>query len=473
MRPLLRHTVAEKPFPPPRVLQFGGGNFIRAYFNWMLDAMNEQTGFNGSAILVKPTPGGDYEALKAQEGLFHVCLRGIVDGKPKDDFQLVRSIGQVIQPYRDYARFQDTARIRELKVVVSNTTEAGISYRPEDKLSDSPARSFPGKLCQWLYHRYRSLEGNPESGCYVLPLELVEDNGETLKKIVLKHAGQWGLEEGFVYWLNRYNTFCNTLVDRIVPGYPSTEADAIRKQLGYDDQCLVLAEPYFLLAIEHYGDLPEVFPARKAGLNVHFTNDLSAFRTLKVRILNGAHTAMVPVGLLAGLSTVGSVMRDAQVSAFLEAMLREEVVPTMDADRQKAMAYVDDTLDRFRNPYVQHQLADIALNSVAKVASRYLPTIIEHFRQFGRLPDRLCLALAAMIRFYRGKWHGETLPIRDTEQAVQHFREAWGASTMEACVRKSLEIWPVIPKDMVQPLRHKLTVLLEQLEEKDIRALLN
>ncbi len=471
MKPLLRHTANAEPIAKPKVLQFGGGNFLRAFLDWMLEEMNRNAGFNGGAILVKPTPGGDYQTLRKQEGLFHLCLRGMSGGKVVDDIQLIRSISQVIHPYQEYDRYLESALIPELRVIVSNTTEAGIAYRAEDNRSDTPALSFPGKLTQWLHHRFTKFEGSPESGCYILPCELLESNGEKLKEIVLRYAEDWDMDPGFIFWLNRHNHFCNTLVDRIVTGFPDTEAGNIQESIGYADECLVVAEPYHLWAIEDSGDLQKLLPAPQAGLNVKFTDNLAAYRDLKVGILNGAHTSMVPVGLLAGVTTVGAFMGRSDLENWIKALLTEEVAPCLPGDAQEARDYVESTLDRFRNPFMRHKLADIALNTAAKVETRILPSLRRYFERNGTIAPRLALALAAMLRFYKDGGKDTGLPVRDTETALDHFRKAWQAPSPASRVAQALDFWPSLPPDMRPPLEKTLQGILEELEAEGIGSL--
>lgn len=441
--PLTRHSAAVPPAPPPRILQFGGGNFLRAFADWMVEVMNEKTDYGAGIIVVKPTPGGSYQNLDRQEGLYHVGLRGREGGKVAETYRLIACITETVSPYSHFERFLQTATIPGMALIVSNTTEAGITYRVEDRLSDVPAASFPGKLTQWLYHRFRHFTGNPERGVVVLPCELIEKNGDELQQIVRRLAAGWNLEKDFLRWLEQSCTFCNTLVDRIVPGAPAPEELAsLQKRIGFTDRQLVLAEPYHLWVIEGGENVEAKFPAPAAGLNVRFVDDLTPFRTLKVRILNGAHTAMVPVGLLSGLTTVREALEDPRVGPFIHQAITEEIIPSLGLPAAAALDYAEATIERFLNPFLHHRLADIALNSTAKFTARLLPTFEGYYRKFGRPPERLTLALSALIRFYGPPWQRRPLPVRDTPEAVAYFQRSWQRSSMEEVAQKALDYWP-------------------------------
>lgn len=467
MEQLNRRNAGCPPPPPPKILQFGGGNFLRAFLNWMVDLMNERIDFEGSALIVKPTPEGAYDSLERQDGLFHVCLRGISEGKKVDQCRLVKSVHSQVHPYRDFDRYLRTAEIPEIRLIVSNTTEAGITYRQQDLFEDRPAPSFPGKLTQWLFHRYRHFKGNPESGCVILPCELIEQNGQKLRKMVFRHAERWALEDGFRHWLHQHVRFYDTLVDRIVPGYPAREAAQMDKRLEVHDGLLVVAEPYHLWAIEGGDEVRQHFPAAEAGLNVRLVDDLAPYRTLKVRLLNGAHTAMVPVGLLAGLSTVRDAVADDLIGPFIQALLYEEIIPSLDYPAKEAKAYAQTVQDRFLNPFVDHQLSDIALNSTAKFSSRLQPTLEQYYSKKKELPQRLVCSLAALITFYRG----DVRPLRDEAAAIDHFNKAWEKKDFAEISRQALSFWNLQPQ--IQPLLERAVAhYLERISEGSIRDVL-
>lgn len=410
---------------PEKVVQFGGGNFLRAFSNWMIDRLNEERGFEGGVVVVKPTERGDYAALRKQDGLYHVVLKGIRQGELVEEVRLIRCISRIIHPYHEYDAFLATAEIPSIRFILSNTTEAGIVFREEAFPTERPPAEFPAKLTAWLYHRYRYFGGDAQRGCVMLPLELIEDNGGRLQACVLRCAAHWQLEEGFGQWLGAHNVFCNTLVDRIVSGYPAEEAAGLQARLGFRDELLVAGEHYHSWVIESPQDLRAELPFERTGMNVRFVDELRPYRELKVRLLNGAHTAMVPLGYLCGLETVGQVMQSAEVSSFIEALLRQEVAPTLDLPPEEVHAYIDEVLDRFRNPSIHHRLLSIALNSISKFRTRLLPSLLAYVERKGELPRRIVFALAALIRFYAGRLGQQPIPLRDEEAVLRFFAAAW------------------------------------------------
>ncbi len=462
VRPLTRSTANIAPPPEPRILQFGGGNFLRAFLDWMVELMNQKIAFGAGLLVVKPTSGGSYEDWQQQDGLFFVGERGLKDGHIQESFLLISCIAGILSPYEDFPAFLQSAAIPGIELVVSNTTEAGIVYNPEDRFDDRPAGSFPGKLAQWLYQRYQHFEGEATRGVTVLPCELIEDNGRQLKNIVRRLAEKWKLDPGFGHWLEEHNRFCNTLVDRIVPGAPKPEElPAIQAGTGFTDQRLVLAEPYHLWLIEGDEDVEAAFPAREAGLQVRIVNDLTPYRTLKVRILNGAHTAMVPLGLLRGLETVREFIEDEELGDFLRKIITEEIIPSLEHDRQEALSYATTTIERFRNPFIHHRLADIALNSTAKFSSRLLPTFEAYYQRYHHLPRRLTRALAALVRFYGHPWRGRKLPVKDSPEAIAWFKKAWQEKSTEAVARKALSYWQ-FSKPLAVALEKELGQMLQE-----------
>ncbi|NJL75890.1 MAG: tagaturonate reductase [Saprospiraceae bacterium] len=300
--------------------------FLRAFVDWMVAQMNEKIGFDAGIVIVKPTPSGHYDDLIQQEGLFNVQTSGIQDGKIVDDLYLVKSVCRVVQPYQDFQSYLALAEQPNLNIIISNTTEAGIVFEAETQLENHPVNSFPGKLTQLLYRRYQVF---PTEGFVILPCELIEKNGGTLQQCVLQYAQLWGLGSDFEDWVMQHNSFCNTLVDRIVPGFPAERAATIFQQIGVQDNLLVAAEPYHLWVIEGDKRAQQYFPVHQIGLNVHFTNDLMPFRTIKVRVLNGAHTAMTMFGYLHGCRTVRACMEHPTVNAFVQSLVFDEILPTL------------------------------------------------------------------------------------------------------------------------------------------------
>lgn len=425
MKKLNRKTTNLLAKKPLKVLQFGGGNFLRAFTDWMIDELNQQTDFNAGVIIVKPTEGGDYTALRNQEGLFHVQTKGVKNGELIADIQLINCVQQIIHPYLEWDAFLKSAEIATLRFIVSNTTEAGIQFNPNDRKTDRPPKEFPAKLTQWLYHRWQYFQGHPNSGCIHLPCELIEQNGRQLKTCILAYADLWQLNEGFKYWINQHNHFCNTLVDKIVSGFPKDNIKTIYNTIGFKDELIVDGEPYHIWVIEASKEIQVELPFAKTGLNVVFTDDLAPYRQLKVRILNGAHTTMVPYGYLAGINTVREAVEDKDVGAFLHNALFEEILPTLDFPQATLEKYTNDVLDRFKNPFIDHQLISIALNCTAKFRTRVLPSLLAYYQEKGILPKNLIAAFAALLYFYKGKRGTQDIPLKDSEEVLSFFKSLW------------------------------------------------
>jgi tagaturonate reductase len=411
---------------PIKIVQFGAGNFMRAFADWMIDRMNVTADFNAGVAVVQPIPTGPGEEINAQDGLYTVYLQGLRDGKAVREHTVVGCIRYSVNPYTDFKSYIKLAETESLQFVLSNTTEAGIVYRAEDKSDDCPPVSFPAKLTVFLYHRYRYFKGDPDKGCIVIPCELIENNGKTLKEILLRYSADWKLGEGFISWLDTANIFCDSLVDRIVPGFPKDTIDDIQRELGYEDSLVTVAEQFYLWVIEAQERVQSEFPAEGAGLNVVFTHDLTPYRTRKVRILNGGHTALVPVAYLLGLDTVGEAVADPLAGRYLREAIFEEIIPTLDLPRPELESFAHSVLERFQNPYVKHYLTSIALNSVSKFRTRVLPSILAYQKRTGTLPQKLVFSLAALMAFYKGK-RGETpIPLQDEQPVLAHFEKVWG-----------------------------------------------
>ena len=372
-----------------KVIQFGEGGFLRGFADWMLQKVNETTDFGGSVVVVQPIENGMCDMLTAQNCVYtHLC-RG-VEGV---EVQKNDVISRCVKPYDDFDAYVALAKNPDFRFVISNTTEAGICFSDKDKVTDRPANTFPAKLTQLLKKRFDL----GLSGFVFLPCELIDKNGENLKKCILQYADLWNLGDGFKAWIEKDNIFCNTLVDRINTGYPKDE----KIDLGYEDNMINTSEYFHLWVIEGYRDLFKELPFDKCGLNVIVTDKLEMYRTRKVRILNGAHTSLVPYALLEGFDTVKSCVDDPKMSEHIRKCVFEEIIPTLDLPEDELKAYANDVLTRFANPYIKHYLSSIALNSVSKFKVRVLPSILEYIRRFGKMPETLCFAFAKLIAFYR------------------------------------------------------------------------
>ncbi len=372
------------------VIQFGEGNFLRGFFNYFLDVLNKQCLYEGKAVVIQPRAGGKCALLNAQDCKYNLYLRGIEDGEIKQEHTLIESISRGIDPYKNFDEYIALADNPDFRFVVSNTTEAGIAFDDSCNFDDKPCKSFPGKLTQLLYKRYE----NNMQGFIFLPTELIDNNGDELKKCVLQYAELWNLGEGFVNWIESENTFANTLVDRIVTGYPADET----AEKHPDDKFLDTAEIFHLWVIE--GDFEAELPLKKAGFNVVWTDDAKPYKKIKVRILNGAHTSLVAGAILSGIENVGDAMADELASAFLIKCMQEEILPTI-GENDESRAFANSVFDRFRNPFIKHKWRSIVLNCVSKFAVRDLPTLLEYKEKNGSYPKRLTMALAYLIYFYK------------------------------------------------------------------------
>lgn len=399
---LLNRKKTGKVERPVKVLQFGEGNFLRAFVDYMIDIANEQGKFNGDIVLVKPIEFGSLDRFHDQECQYTVQLRGIVDGEPKRINRIVTSVADAVDAYGEYQKYADYAKLDSLRYIVSNTTEAGIVYDDTDRLEMEPPKSYPGKLTKFLYERYKHFNGAMDKGLVMLPVELIDDNGIHLKECVEKLAALWNLEDGFKTWLDEACVFTSTLVDRIVTGYPRDEAEELCKEFGYQDNLIVTGEPFALWVIESAKDISKEFPLPDAGLPVIFTDNQKPYKQRKVRILNGAHTSFVLASYLCGNDIVLESMQDELIFNFMKATIFDEVIPTLTLPKQDLIDFAEAVITRFNNPYVKHALLSISLNSVSKWRARCMPSFLEYIKKEGKLPTHLTFSLAALMAFYTG-----------------------------------------------------------------------
>lgn len=383
----------QKSVGPERVVQFGEGGFLRGFVDWMFQKLSDAGKFDGTVVIVQPIEKGMCDVLSAQDCLYTHVMRGLENGVPTVNKDVVRIVSRCVKPYDDFDAYLALAENPDLRFVVSNTTEAGIAYHEGDKLTDRPAVSYPAKLTQFLYHRFEKGLG----GLILLPCELIDRNGDKLKEIVLRHAEEWHLGADFINWIQTENHFCCTLVDRIVTGFPKDEDLA----LGYDDAMRNTSELFHLWVIEGDACVEKELPLKEIGLNVVFTDNLELYRTRKVRILNGAHTSLVPYAMLRGFQTVGDCMNDKDMHAYLEKCVYEEIIPTLDLTKEELTEYANGVFERFANPYIRHMLSSIVLNSVSKFKVRVLPSVLEYKNRFGSYPETLLKGFAALLELYK------------------------------------------------------------------------
>jgi tagaturonate reductase len=401
MKPL-RELPRERQRGPERIIQFGEGNFLRAFVGWMVDKANAAGVYDGSIVAVQPIGQGMSKELMAQDCRYTVILRGIMDGKEVNDASVVGSMSRCLSPYANFEAFLALADQSEIRFVVSNTTEAGIAYSATDRPTDRPPASYPAKLALLLHRRWERFGSEKGKGLVMIPCELIDRNGDELGKIVRRLAMEWGWEASFLSWLDAECAFLNSLVDRIVPGYPRAEAETLWERLGWRDDLLDTAEPFLLWVIEGDPAYAEELPLHKAGLGVVWTRDMTPYRTRKVRILNGAHTSTALAAWLADIDTVGDCVKDPVVGAYLRKAIFDEIIPTIDMPRTELGTYASAVLERFANPYIRHELISISLNSVSKFKARVLPSLLRAERARPGSAPILAFSLAALAAFYRG-----------------------------------------------------------------------
>lgn len=479
MEKLNKQISGGHPLYPEKVLQFGEGNFLRAFVDWQIDVLNRKTDFNGSVVVVQPRGSEKIARLNEQDGLFTLYLQGMKDGSPVNEHMVVDSISRGIHLVNEYDQYVKLAGSNELRFIISNTTEAGIYFEATDKLEDRPQKSFPGKLTAFLYHRFQAFNGDVQKGCVIIPCELIEDNGVRLKEIVLQLAGVWRLGDEFVAWIHKANTFCNSLVDRIVPGFPKDSIDELTKELGYRDELLVVGEQYHQWVIEGPQWIKKELPIDQAGLNAFIVDDLTPYRIQKVRILNGAHTAMTPVAYLSGLDTVAEVVNDESTGSFIKQLIFEEILPTLEMPEKQLEIFANDVLNRFKNPYMKHYLMSISLNSTSKYKARNLPTLLDYVEKQQCLPRRMVFSLSALLSFYKGKREDEAIQLEDDSSVLEWFEASWKSVSnetmkLEQFVQQTLgkqEIWGMDLNE-VAGLTVMVTEYLQQIEQLGMKSAL-
>ena len=470
---------------PEKVLQFGEGNFLRAFVDWMIDKANRDGIYQGSIVLCQPIAQGLKDMINAQDGVYTLAMRGAENGQPVEKIEVITSVSRCINPYENYEDLMEIARSADLEVVVSNTTEAGIAYHAGDQLTDRPPVSFPAKVTAFLYERYKAFNGDPEKGLLFLPVELIDNNGAELKRIVLQYAQEWGLGWEFTDWVNAANEFTSTLVDRIVTGYPRDEVSYFEEKLGYKDNIIDTSELFNLWVIEGDEKWADKLPVHKTDANVIWTDDVKPYKKRKVRILNGAHTSTVLAAYLAGFDIVGDFMKDDTVRTFMNNVIYQEVIPTLDLPKEELESFAAAVNDRFANPYIKHKLLDIALNSCSKFNARCLPSLLGYVEEKGVLPKCLTFSLAAFIKFYQGEWKdgvytgtrkdGTQYPLRDDESVIRFFADAWSENDAEGtaeAVLSNKDFWSGKDLTEVPGLKDAVAGYLKEMEEKEIKEIM-
>ena len=414
---------------PVKIMQFGEGNFLRAFVDWIVDSMNKKANFNAGVVVVQPMPFGRVKELSEADGLYTLYLQGLNNGETVKTHQVIDCLEDFINPFEDYQKYLDYAKSAELEYIVSNTTEAGITFDPTDTDLTVTPKSFPGKLLAFLKARYDHFNGALDKGLEIIPCELIDHNGDTLKEILVQLAHHLGMDEAFISWVCNANRYYNTLVDRIVPGYPRGEDKTLWEQLGYVDNNMVVGEIFHLWVIdgEHVKELEKKMPTAEAGLNVLFVDSIKPYKERKVKILNGSHTCLVPVSYLSGIDTVRETIEDKQLNKFVLDFIFNEVVPTINIPRDQMDSYANSVLERYGNPFVRHELMSIALNSVTKFKTRILPSILQNLNDLNHFPNHALFSLAALMAFYRGKRGDADIKLADDKWALDMFKELWAS----------------------------------------------
>jgi len=456
---------------PERVLQFGEGNFLRAFVDWMIHRMNEHGVFKGNAVVVQPLKNGLVDVLNEQDGLYTLYLRGIENCETVNRHELISSVSRGLNPYSDWQGYLETANNLDMRYVVSNTTEAGIAYVRTAKPESSCPASFPAKLTAWLAARFEAFGGSAASGVILMPCELINHNGAKLKECVLQHAADWELGEQFFQWLENECVFLSTLVDRIVPGYPRDEVEAMTAELGYEDQLVCTGEIFHLLVIEGPKELKEELPFDQVGLNVVWTDDMQPYRTRKVGILNGAHTSTALAAYLGDVDTVGEMMNDDDFGRFVKRVVFNELVPALPMNRDEVEIFAKAVMERFQNPFIQHQLLSISLNSVSKWKVRVLPSVKNYMMTYGHVPPLLAFSLAALIAFYKGNLRADYQP-HDDPAVIDFFYEAWKSDQVVDRVLGQIELWGEDLRDLPD-LAQTVDAALKQILELGMRQATN
>ena len=427
MMKALNKTTANKTVRPEKVIQFGEGNFLRAFVDWIIFNMNEKTDFNGSVVVVQPIENGMIDMLNGQDCLYHVNLQGLDNGEPVNSLTKIDVISRALNVYTQNDEFMRLAEQPEMRFVISNTTEAGITFDPTCKFTDKPASSYPGKLTQLLYHRYEYFKGDMSKGLIVFPCELIFLNGHKLKECILQYIELWQLGAEFKDWFLHACGVYATLVDRIVPGFPRKEIDEIKAKLGYDDNMVVQGEFFHLWVIEAPASIADEFPADKAGLNVLFVPSEEPYHERKVTLLNGPHTVLSPVAYLSGINIVRDACQHPVVGKYINKVMCEELMETLNLPKEELQKFAADVLERFVNPFVDHQVTSIMLNSFPKYETRDLPGLKTYLARKGELPKGLVLGLAAIITYYKGgvREDGAEIIPNDAPEIMALLKELW------------------------------------------------
>ena len=466
----LNEKTAGKMLYPERIIQFGEGNFLRAFVDWIIQKMNEKVDFNSSVVVVQPIDRGMVDMLNAQDCLYHVNLQGLDKGKKVDSLTRIDVISRALNPYVDFSAFMKLAEQPEMRFVISNTTEAGITFDPACKLEDAPASSYPGKLTQLLYHRYKTFNGEKDKGLIIFPCELIFLNGHKLKETIYQYIDLWQLGEDFKTWFTECCGVYATLVDRIVPGFPRKEIDSIKEELQYNDNLVVQAEIFHLWVIEAPESVAKEFPADKAGLNVLFVPSEEPYHQRKVTLLNGPHTVLAPVSWLSGVNIVRDACQHDILGKYIHKVMFGELLETLNLPKEELVQFGNDVMERFNNPFVDHSVVSIMLNSFPKYETRDLPGLKIYLERKGELPKGLVLGLAAIITYYKGyvRTDGAKSEPNDSTEILQLLQDLWATGSTGQVAEGVLAATSIWGEDLnrIPGLTSMVKGFLDAIEEK-------
>jgi tagaturonate reductase len=469
MKDLNRKTVQAKRYPE-RVIQFGEGNFLRAFVDWIIYNMNEKANFNSSVVVVQPIDKGMTDMLNAQDNLYHVNLQGLDKGEVVNDLTLIDVISRSLNPYSHNEEFLKLADQPEMRFVISNTTEAGIAFDPSCKPEDAPASSYPGKLTQLLYRRFKTFNGDKSKGLIIFPCELIFLNGHKLKETIYQYIELWGLGDEFKAWFEEACGVYATLVDRIVPGFPRKDIDAIKEKLQYNDNLVVQAEIFHLWVIEAPQEVANEFPADKAGLNVLFVPSEAPYHERKVCLLNGPHTVLSPVAYLSGIDIVRDACEHTVVGKYIRKVMYDELMETLNLPKDELTRFADDVWERFNNPFVDHAVTSIMLNSFPKFETRDLPGLKTYLERKGKLPEGLVLGLAAIITYYKGgvRADGTEIVPNDAPEIMDLLKDLWATGDTGKVARGVLAATSIWGEDLnrIPGLTAAIKADLDSIQEK-------
>ncbi len=472
---LISKKIYDKPERPVKIMQFGEGNFLRAFIDWIIQNLNDDGAINAGVVVVQPMPFGRVKELKEQDGLYTLRLEGIDNGEKVKKSRVIDVIGDLLNPFEEYEKYLSYGESEDLQIIISNTTEAGIAVDPTDTDLTVCPKSYPGKLLALLKRRYDHFNGDMSKGLAIIPCELIDNNGDELYRCLTELAKINKMDEKFIEWIQKANHFTSTLVDRIVPGYPRNEIEEIQKETGYIDNNIVKGEIFHLWVLKKEAYVQKVLPADSTGLNVIFADSIKPYKQRKVKILNGSHTAMVPVAYLCGIDTVGEAVNDPVIGKFVREFVFEEVNPTIDLPQDQMVAFANSVIERYQNPYIRHELMSIALNSTTKFRTRLLPTLEDYIRIKGEVPKHLLFAFAALVEFHKGLRGEEKIALNDDPALLAHWAELWAGFNGDytALATKALgwtEAWGVDMNGLHPDVTATVAKYLGAMDTKGMRA---